>query len=137
MTIPTENPQGVMRVAASRLRKHTDDLLADIQTNPYWGGRKPDETWRTGIDNAAGGAAGTYAALWTPTVADAVHVLLTAAAETYETAVDCDECPDCDVCPGHSTECVHEDCGRPVDDCECLGGSVLRLARAVLGSEQR
>jgi hypothetical protein len=68
-----DSPAGIVRRASEHLRAHVAAIRADIATDPYWNGDpSDDEAWRRGIDNAAGGLAGTFAALWTPGFAEAV-----------------------------------------------------------------
>jgi hypothetical protein len=71
--IPADWPCQIVRRAAGHLRAHVVAIRADIAQNPYWNGDpSDDEAWRSGIDNAAGGVAGTFAALWAPGFADLI-----------------------------------------------------------------
>ena len=73
--LPADWPCEIVRRAAKHVRAHVEAIRADIASNPYWSGDpSDDEAWRSGIDNAAGGIAGTFAALWTPGFAESVAV---------------------------------------------------------------
>lgn len=81
----TETPAETLRRASARVRELLAALRDDMATADYWACDHPeateDEIYRSGTEDAMGGAAGEYAAAWTPAVAEAVAASLDATAE--------------------------------------------------------
>lgn len=82
-----ELPTVTLRRAAASMRSLANDVCTDLATNSYWAcdlEATEDEIYAHGTDSGLGGAAGTFAAAWTPGVALAVADLLDAVAAKAE-----------------------------------------------------
>lgn len=74
-------PEQTLTAAAQALRDAANAIRYEIKTNTYWHGVPAENAWAIGANNALGGYAGIYAAMFTPDVADALADWLDSAAE--------------------------------------------------------